>query len=246
MFGRRLKWLVPVLVFLLSNSVFAAKKPRGVTVNTDRVLLGDIVRNAPRDIAGLDLGPAPKPGKNKFISGKHVRTRLKQAMVNAKGLRIPGKVRVHRASQNVNELTLRKHVERALQAQLPEGMGYEDLVMRGGMVMPRGRLRVELEMPRRVHVGLNNFKAHVYAGKSKSKTTFVRVNLRRDTAMEREVIERGDTIWIKVKTGSVVVSTRGTAQQVGRTGQRIAVMPRQGRKMVYGMVTDAGVVEMDL
>jgi flagella basal body P-ring formation protein FlgA len=246
MFGRRLTWLVPVLIFLLSNSVFAAKKLRGVTVNADRIVLGDVVRNAPRNIADLDLGPAPKPGKNKFISGKQVRTRLKQAMVKSRGLRIPGKVRVHRASQNVNELTLRKHVERALARQLPEGLGYEDLVMRGGMVMPRGKLRVELEMPRKVHQGLYNFKASVYAGKSKGKTTLVRVNLRRDAALEREVIERGDTIWIKVRSGGVVVSTRGIAQQDGRTGQRIAVMPRQGRKMIYGMVTDAGVVEMDL
>lgn len=246
MFGRRLIWLVPVLAFLLSNSVFAAKKLRGITVNSDRIVLGDVVRNAPREIAGLDLGPAPKPGKNKFISGKQVRSRLKQAILNSRGLRIPGKVRIHRASQNVNELTLRSHVERALEAQLPEGLAYEDLVLRGGLVMPRGRVRVELEMPRRVREGLYNFKAHVYAGKSKAKTTMVRVNLRRDAAQEREVIERGDTIWLKVRTGSVVVSTRGIAQQDGRTGQRIAVMPRQGRKMVYGMVTDAGVVEMDL
>jgi len=246
MFQRRLIWLIAILVFLVSNQVFAAKKMRRVVVDSDRLALSDVVRNVPRNIAGLDMGPAPKPGKDKVISGKQVRSRLKQAMVNAKGLRIPAKIRVRRASQNVNELTLRKHVERALQDQLPDGMSYDDLVLRGGMVMPRGRLRVELEMPRRVRQGLFNLKANVYAGQSKPRTTLVRVQLRSDVNASREVIERGDAIWLKVKTGSVVVSTRGIAQQDGRMGQRIAVIPRQGRKMVYGTVTNAGVVEMDL
>ena len=246
MFERRWIWFAPLLVFLMSNQVFAAKNVRRVTVDSDRLTLGDVVRNAPRDIAGLDMGPAPKPGKDKVLSGKQVRKRLKGAMVSTKGLRIAGKTKVRRASQSVNELTLRKHVERALQVQLPEGMRYEEVVLRGGMVLPRGRLRVELEMPRKVRRGINNFKANVYAGGSNPQTTLVRVQLRSDSSSSREVIERGDAIWLKVKTGSVVVSTRGVAQQDGRMGQRIAVLPRQGRKMVYGTVTNAGVVEMDL
>lgn len=239
-------WLAPFLVFLMSNQAVAGKNVRKVSVDSDRLTLGDVVRNAPRDVAGLDMGPAPKPGKDRVITGKQVRSRLKKAMVRTKGLRIPGKIRVRRASQNVNELTLRKHVEQALENQLPDGMSYEDVVLRGGMLLPRGRVRVQLEMPRKVRRGLYNFKAHVYAGKSKPQTTLVRVNLRSDTANTRDVIERGDAVWLKVKTGSVVVSARGVAQQDGRMGQRIAVIPKQGRKMVYGTVTNAGVVEMDL
>ena len=246
MLKHRWIWLSPFLFFFMSNQVFAGKNVRKVTVDSDRLALGDVVRNAPRNIAGLDMGPAPKPGKDRVISGKQVRTRLKKAMVPTKGLRIPGKIRVRRASQNVNELTLSKHVERALQDQLPVGMSYEDLVLRGGMVLPRGRVRVQLEMPRKVRRGIYNLKAHVYAGKSKPQTTLVRVQLRSDAANAREVVERGDAVWLKVKTGSVVVSTRGVAQQNGRMGQRIAVIPKQGRKMVYGTVTNAGVVEMDL
>ena len=246
MFERRWIWFAPILIFLMSNQVFAAKNLRKVTVDTDRLALGDIVRNAPRSIAGLDMGPAPKPGKDRVITGKQVRTRLKKAMVKTKGLRIPGKTRVRRASQNVNELTLRRHIESALQAQMPDGMSYDELVLRGGMLLPRGRLRVEVEMPRKVRRGLYNLKAHVYAGQSKPQTTMVRVQFHNDVTASQEVIERGDAIWLKVKTGKVVVSTRGVAQQDGRMGQRIAVMPRQGRKMLYGTVTNAGVVEMDL
>ena len=246
MFERRWIWFAPFLFFLMSNQVFAAKNVRRVSVDSDRLTLGDIVRNSPRDIAGLDMGPAPKPGQDRVISGKQVRSRLKKAMVRTKGLRIPGKIRVRRASQNVNELTLRKHVEQALQAQLPNGMSYDELVLRGGMILPRGRVKVELEMPRKVRRGLYNLKAHVHAGQSKPQTTMIRVQLRADASSSRQVIERGDAIWLKVKTGKVVVSTRGVAQQDGRMGQRIAVIPRQGRKMVYGKVTNAGVVEMDL
>jgi flagella basal body P-ring formation protein FlgA len=171
---------------------------------------------------------------------------LKKAMITQRGLKIAKKLRVRRGVQNVDELKLRRLMRAALTRQLAPGIRFDDMILRGGVAMPRGRLRVELEMPRKVRMGLNNFKANIYAGNSKPKTTIVRVELRSDAAMSHQMIARGDPVWLRVKAGAVVVSTRGVAQQDGRTGQRIAVMPRQGRKVVYGTVTESGVVEMEL
>lgn len=240
---RNLVWAL-VLACALPATVNAGT--RTVAVDGDRILLGHVVRNAPGHIAGLDMGPAPKPGQKKMFSSKQIRSRLKEAMVPSRGLRIPGPIRVRRPAQNVDEMQLRRLVEHSLKQQLPPGFAIEELMVRGGLVMPRGRVRVDLEMPRKVRRGLQNIKANIFAGQSKPKTTHIRVLLRSDAAANRLLVERGGAVWLRVRAGGVVVSTRAVSQQDGRLGQRVAVMPRQGRKVVYGVVQESGTVEMEL
>ena len=82
-------------------------------------------------------------------------------MITQRGLKIAKKLRVRRGVQNVDELKLQRLVGAALTRQLAPGVSFGEMVLRGGVAMPRGRLRVELEMPRKVRMGLNNFKANI-------------------------------------------------------------------------------------
>ena len=74
----------------------------------------------------------------------------------------------------------------------------------------------------------------------------VRAEVSKAVAGQQEIIKRGAPLRVRVRSGDVVVSTRAVAHQSGRVGQRIAVLPTEGRKMLYGVVVDAGTVEVEL
>ena len=103
----------------VSTSTVEAAKLRRVAVDGDRVTLGDVLRKAPVEVASLELGASPEPGKSKVVHGKLIRRRLREALISARGLRIPKKVRVIRRAQVLTELQLQELVERQLPRYLP-------------------------------------------------------------------------------------------------------------------------------
>ena len=222
-----------------------AAKAKKVRVNGDRIVLADLLSGVSSDAGSLDMGRSPLPGKARVFTRKQIKERMRQAMVSPAGLRVPAKVRVIRPAQRINEMRLKRMVSSAFQVQLPAEAQLERLELKGGIVMPRGQLRAEVQMPKRVRSGMQTYRVKVYAGDS-VKELNVRATVKRAMPGSHEMIERGAALRVRVKSGGVVISTRGVAQQAGRVGQRIAVLPNDGRKMIYGVVVDASTVEVQL
>lgn len=88
--------------------------------------------------------------------------------------------------------------------------------------------------------------AVVRAGEGKGRKIQVVVDANRELAVRAIVVKRGETVVIQLRVNGVRVRAKGTAQQDGREGQHIAVLPRDGRRLLRGRVNGAGVVEVSL
>jgi hypothetical protein len=91
-----------------------------VEIDSDRVVLGDIVRDAPVALASVDLGPAPEPGHAVTLSQKQIEARLAIAMVDREGMKLPKLVTISRPGQTIAEPHLKGIIaERSLGAPAP-------------------------------------------------------------------------------------------------------------------------------
>ncbi len=243
---RWMKYSLLVGALLLGSALNAtAAKVKKVKVNSDRIVLADLLTGVGSDIGSLDMGRSPLPGHARVFTRKQIKDRMRQAMVSQPGMRVPSRVRVVRPAQRINEMQLTRMVKRAFQSQLPVEAQLGRVEVNGGIVMPRGGLRAEILMPKRIRSGLQSYRVRIYAGKS-MKEMMVRAEVSKAVAGQQEIIKRGAPLRVRVRSGDVVVSTRAVAHQSGRVGQRIAVLPTEGRKMLYGVVVDAGTVEVEL
>lgn len=60
------------------------------------------------------------------------------------------------------------------------------------------------------------------------------------------VVERGDRVSLRAKTGNIVVHTQGTALGSGRTGEQVRVRNDSSERVVRGRITGPGEVEVRL
>jgi len=219
--------------------------PARVEVAGDRIRLGDLAPVA-KDVAGLDLGRAPRPGKSRRLLRRDVRARLRRAMVATRGLRMPKRIVVHRASQVLNELQVEHLVGESLASQLPPEFEIEGFEIRGGVVLPVGNVLVDLELPRRLRSGRQTVVAWLGAGSSKPERVMVNAKLRRTRNLGSAVIERGDAVNIVLRGQGIVIRAKAVAQQGGRIGQTIAVLPSDGRKVVRARILNNQLVEVGI
>ena len=61
-----------------------------------------------------------------------------------------------------------------------------------------------------------------------------------------ELVKRGDLITLLVRSHGFTASTKGTALESGKKGQRIKVSNASSTKVVEGIVIESGVVETKL
>lgn len=231
------------LVFFSSTA--DAGSMRQVKLDSARIALGDLVPKAPTAIAALDLGIAPRPGKSKVIKASHIRKRLKQALISSKGLRIPHRTRVIRRSQTLTELELTKVMESQLPGLLPQGVRIQNLKVRGGLVLARGPVQVHWNKTR-LRNGRQTLNATVQAGQSSPAQVIVAVELSQPKESKIILVKRGEPVMVRIRVGGVTIRAKATAQQDGRAGQVVAVLPVDGRKMIRGRVVDGGLVEVEL
>ena len=233
-----------LLVGVLTAPAFAGSGRR-VEVEGERVLFGDVVSSAPQEMAGLDLGPAPRPGKSMVFRRAQIVRRLKEAMLGTRGLRIPSRITVVRPAQVVSELALQELVDRELPRFLKGDVEVRSMRVRGGVVLPRGPL--SLWAPEQtLRGGRQSIVATVRAGQSKGRRVQVAVETARVNRNSTVVVKRGAEVVVEVRANGVRIRAKGIAQQDGRVGQRIAVLPQDGRRLIRGRVGPGGVVEVSL
>ena len=73
---REVLTLILAGLVLASAPAHAAVRSRTIVVAGERVTLGDLSPTAPRELLGLDVGPAPRPGKSGFVSRTAVQDAL--------------------------------------------------------------------------------------------------------------------------------------------------------------------------
>ncbi|MBI4819603.1 MAG: flagella basal body P-ring formation protein FlgA [Deltaproteobacteria bacterium] len=221
----------------------SAMAPTSIEVDSDRVVLGDIVRDVPVALADVDLGPAPEPGHAVTLSKKQIEARLAMAMVDRDGVKIPKLVTISRPGQTIAEPHLKGIIADALNEILPAGVTLGEVRAFGGLVLGRGPILVETVLPARLHSGFVSVWVKVTAGSSSRKLP-VTIELFVPKAEEAALVKRGDRVQLVIRTVSMTIRAFGIAQNEASAGQLVNVLPTQGRKIVAGRVVAKDEVEV--
>lgn len=220
------------------DAVFIRIEPE-VSIATGRIYLKDIavidadafIKNR---IGGLYLGPAPRLGKHRTLSGEHIASQIqsKPWPGHVFHIDIPENVIICRESQTISENKLLHLFTEYVQGAMPEAdLGIRRFKVRGLRPFPPGMVRLTV-VPRNDHeiIGSVNLKVDVsIAGRSEGKlylsawvdqfapVVCVRRSLTRNTILHASdlVLERKN---ISRTPGSVVLSiTAAVGKRVKRS-----------------------------
>lgn len=240
-----LRWLLTGALCLVGAEMsFAASAKRVVKVDGPRLTLGMIVPRINPEYSSLDLGAAPRPGQSEAISRRDFYARLDNALVPRQGIRAPKVIHVKRSAQLLHEAKLEAMVRNELLRNGLQGLEIVSVDVKGGMKVGGGDVKVRIKRSRRMRTGRQLVRFFVRAGRDQETASTATVVLRRVAGGALVSFERGQEVRVVVDTGSIVVSTSGVAQEDGRIGQQVRVLPSRGMKVVTGIVQEDGTVEV--
>jgi hypothetical protein len=125
---------LPLLLALFAVSASAhAEQPR--LIDGPRILLSDIVRAAPEELAETDLGPAPPPGGSRVVSRQDVEQALVRAGAPREKLAIPKLTRVESRSERLSPEDIIARVSPKVEAVLPPDVELEKLSTSRSLVL---------------------------------------------------------------------------------------------------------------
>ncbi|MBK8237939.1 MAG: flagellar basal body P-ring formation protein FlgA [Deltaproteobacteria bacterium] len=137
------------LVLALLGPAGAHAAARGVTVDGDRITVGDLAPTMPRAVLDIDVAPAPAPGARTHITRAAVADALRRAGADetlADGL--PSRQEVKRAAEAIDVEGLTAEVREAALAELPLGVSIERVTGLSATSVPPGGHRVEVVLGR--------------------------------------------------------------------------------------------------
>ncbi len=229
-------------MILLVMAAVAGERP--VVVDNERVHLRDVVPNAPLSIAEVDLGASPPPGERRSISEAAIRASLKRASATAEGLRIPKTVIVARRGQQVDIATLEALARRELGPMLGNGMSIDRLEVHRGITLAEGDVVARIPNRTALRPGYQSVMLELRAGNSPARNVTVSMSIVGDAQTLSPVVKRGDRVIVLAVKGGLTVQMYAVAQQDGRIGESIPVIPVDGTKVVRAKVRDASTVEV--
>ncbi len=226
-----------MVTILLAAALLAPREVEG-----DRIVLADLVDEVPPEIAGLDIGPAPEPGGRLVISGRRIRRRLREARVPLSGIRIPSRIAVARPGQVLTEGELEDLVRAAT---LREGLGgalLRAVHARGALSLPKGEVWVDVQWPKRLRAGKQSLRVEVAVEGRREAVALVTADL--ELRQAKVAVQRGERVDVIARVGSVTVRGAGIAQEKGRFGDLIRVLPDGAVRVVEGVIGESGAVEV--
>ncbi len=113
-----------------------------------RVLLSDLVPNAPAELAAIDLGAAPQPGSSRLVTREEMVAALPEG-VDAQALKLPASVRVVRKARKLTPAEIEKMTREAIAAVgVPRNGTLAAARPRATVTVPAGWESVRVEMPK--------------------------------------------------------------------------------------------------
>jgi flagella basal body P-ring formation protein FlgA len=146
MSGKAIIFVLALVGLGLTSSDARARPGRGhVTVQGDRIALGDVSPTAPVDLLALDVAPAPAPGNKTVISRAAIKAALQRGGADprlADGL--PASQIVQRAALTLEVHDLEAIVRERLAEHLPMGVSIDSVRGLSKATLPHGKLDVRV------------------------------------------------------------------------------------------------------
>lgn len=213
-----------------------------ITTEAPRVRYGQLVANAPPELAELDLGPAP----GAFGSRLYSRAELEQA-ARAAGVatpqKLPSAVRVLRKMTTLDALGVQEAAQRAY-ASAPRAHATLGAVKRSGKVqVPAGYTDVSLDLPKfpRRAGALSTSITIVF---SRDGEPLARIDASAQFALAPEhalpEVARGSSVSLAIRRGSVEVTTPALVTRDADAGDIVQVTIRATGRSVRARLEGAG------
>jgi flagella basal body P-ring formation protein FlgA len=147
------------LIVLLGGTAFSSNEAHGfaagptsartISVDGERITLGDLSPTAPRELFSLDVAPAPAPGARTQISRSAVADALRRAGADPDlATALPARQQVRRSSTTIAAETLTEEVYAKLLGVLPLGIEVESVVGMRDVLVPVGASRIDVKVGR--------------------------------------------------------------------------------------------------
>jgi hypothetical protein len=210
----------------------AAPPPTRVEVVGPRLLLGEVVPGAPRELADVDLGPAPAPNGHRVVSRSDIEDALRSRGLKAPS-KLPASVKVVRRMRSLTTDDVARIVrERLAQTTLPRGLTLRDPKPTHGADVPDGWDSVNVELPRpERRAGDQTLMASVslVRGSDVLSRFPVPIAVSLDLVAAAPDVARGARIMLMISRGSVEITSPATTAAGGDVGETIAVFVPSGR-----------------
>jgi hypothetical protein len=198
---RNLLFLCVVLLGLSPRFAYAEIEK---TISSSRVLLGDLVLDAPADIADLDLGPAPSAGASRLYSAADL---LAAAQQVGRKIVVTDSVRVVRATKRWSQAEFLAFVTPKLKSMLPE---YAKLLR---IEVPRGLVTVPSIELKRLELGqVPNRRGTVHTTAMVELSIDGRIEQRLSLPIVLDLDERPKPVEVDRGTSVVLVINLGSAK----------------------------------
>lgn len=113
-----------------------------------RVLLSDLVPNAPEEVATIDLGASPQPGSSRLVTREEMVAALPEGF-DARSLQMPASVRVVRKARKLMPAEIEKMTRDAIsEAGVPRNGTLTAVRPRAAVTVPAGWESARVDLPR--------------------------------------------------------------------------------------------------
>lgn len=205
-----------------------------VSLTASRVRLGDVVKAAPAEVGGLDLGPTPPPGGSRVITRDELRRALKGTA--AEGLALPEAVRVARKTKRMSGPELEALAREELaRGPMPKGATLAGMRPPAAAEVPEGceRAGVELPtMPKRAGAYAGPVVVTFYCDGAPTTRVSVPSNFLLSSEAATPDVPRGAPLTLVLERGLIEVATTAVAGGEGDVGAVIPVTVRPSGRVL--------------
>lgn len=223
---------IVVLLLVVPSAAFGDET---VLVSGSRVRLIDILPNAPAGISNADLGPAPPPGRSRYLDPEEIASRLRAQGVAASRLELPRGVRVESAGHLFTPDELTRLVASPLAAALPEGITLmEHTVSSGHLLSPAvsvGAVHLP-DLGRKHEIVTQTATVELVAGGAPVLRLPVRIKVRVSDSVRATFVERGSSVTVSIVRGRVEVSAVGETLRSAKVGELVTVRVLATNKVI--------------
>lgn len=227
----------------------AALGEETILVSGSRVRLIDILPDAPRALASSDLGPAPPPGRSRYLDPEEIASRLKAQGISASSLRVPRGVRVESAAHLFTPSELTRLVAGPLAAAMPEGATLvEHSVMSEHLLSPSvsvGTVHLP-ELIRGREVVSQVITVELVSEGAPVLRLPVRIKVKLGKDLQQAFVESGTSVTLSIVRGQVEVSGVAETLRAAKVGEPVSVRVLATNKVVTAKLVAADRARLEM
>ena len=228
--------LVALIFVITAIKPVAAMAEREQRIESNRILLGDVVENIPVELEKIDLGPSPRAGSSRLISAEELNRTLK---ASGETQTVHEGVRVIRSSKRWTQTELTEWLTPAIKLSLPTFATLIRIESPRSLTLPSEATlgRVEFsQLPKRRGTANTTLIVHVTANGELEQRLMLKAVVNLSEQQKPDVIARNTSLNLSIRLGTANVSTIGTTLQSGEVGSIVLCRVVKTKKVLRARI----------